>query len=281
MKRKFNFILSFIFLMSIFILFNSHQVQASSISDYEVVTETKAIKSTVEEKIMKYDKETNTTTEVDMDEIKQLLASKTSKEKGANAYTTSSYNPNKNFNILSPYSTFAMSTYLHVSDTSKFPYSTISKITCDGGHASGTIIGKNLAITAAHCVMDGNANVYSNWSIMPGYNNGAIFGSTGWSQIYYSSAWASDHSPQNDWCICVLGDNIGSNSGWCGLRSYSSDSGLNNQNANAYGYPATASFSGTEQWYTGGKISNVTSGSYDIGTTFYGRNKWWTCFLVR
>lgn len=168
MKKK--FILCFIFLICFFAFLNCYKTQAASISDFETITkeEVELVNSTEEEKILKYDAKTNTTTEVDMDEIKQILNSKSTRS--YNDSTTSSYIPNEKLidrsSMLSP-----RSTYMRIDNTSVFPYSTIGKITCSGGSGSGTIIGKNIAITVAHVVMDDNCNFYTDWKIMPAYNN--------------------------------------------------------------------------------------------------------------
>jgi len=172
MKKK--FILCFIVLTCCFTFLNCYETQATSISDFEAVTkEAISVDSIYEEKILKYDVKTNTTTEVDMDEIKQILNSK-----GTSSYndsSTSSYIPNRKLidcsNILNPYSVMRTSYYTLINNTSVYPYSTIGKITCSGGSGSGTIIGSNVAITVAHIVMDGDCNFYSDWQIMPGYNN--------------------------------------------------------------------------------------------------------------
>jgi len=95
--------------------------------------------------------------------------------------------------------------------------------------------------------------------------------STGWSTIYYSSNWINDHSPANDWCIAVLNDNIGNDTGWCGIQNYSSDSSLNGKMGYAYGYPGGYSLNyGENQWMTNGIISSVNSSKFDIGTLFVG-----------
>ena len=120
--------------------------------------------------------------------------------------------------------------------------------------------------------MDGNCNVYDELSIKPGYNDGLTNGwIAGWSNIYYTSNWATDHSPQNDWAIIVLDRDIGNNTGWCGIQYYDSNSDLIRKTGYAYGYPGGQSLGYFEyQWMTSGFISSVNSTEFDIGTLFGG-----------
>lgn len=248
-----KFVLRFIFLLCLFTCLNCYETQAASISDFETITKQEINANDIlkEEKILKYDARTNTTTEVDMNEIIQILDSKNL----SSANSTTPYIPTKKMmehsKILTP-NNLKSYYYMLINDTTTYPYTTISKITNSGGSGSGTIIGKNVAITVAHVIMDGDGNFYSNCTIMPGYSNGLMSNlSTGWVTAYYSSNWAAgDHSTDSDWCILVLNSDIGLSTGWCGLQYYGDSTYLNNESACAYGYPGEQSFNGEYQYVT-------------------------------
>ena len=109
-------------------------------------------------------------------------------------------------------------------------------------------------------------SIYSNWIAYPGYNNGAYNGiSSGWSKIYYSSNWTSRHQDKDDWCLCVLNSNIGSQVGWYGVASYASNSDLNNLSVKALGYPLIPG-STLYQYYTNGNLSNISSQKFDTSS---------------
>lgn len=275
MKKR--IILSLTFLLCLFMFCNYYTVQASSISDYETITE--EMKAIIEEdvdvneqKIMKYDVKTKTTTEVNMDELRQRLENNSSRS--YNKTSTSSYIPNSisRNNILNPYST-RTSYYTQITNTSVYPHTTISKITSSGGSGSGTIIGRNVAITVAHVVIDGDCNVYDDLTIMPGYSGGLLGDDfvAGWSTIYYTPDWASDKGAHNDWAIIVLDRNIGDTTGWCGIQYHDTSSELLGKTGYALGYPGGESLGYTEyQWMTSGNISFLNTGSFGLDTLFVG-----------
>ncbi len=66
---------------------------------------------------------------------------------------------------------------------------------------SGALVGKNLLLTAAHCVFDkyNNNATYTEWKALPGYNNGMLNNlASGWATVYYSNAWLSGHDHEYD-----------------------------------------------------------------------------------
>lgn len=175
-----------------------------------------------QEKIMKYDVLTNETTEVNMEELEQVISSKYSITNNTE-YILNSYNPytkNSSFNTtISPLST-SMSI---ITDTSILPYIATCKITySEGNLGTASIVGPSLALTAAHCVFDqdNNNEVFKNWTIYPGYNekitgDKKYYGTPcGWSQVYYSSNWMSEHNYKDDWAICVLQSDVGNQVGY-------------------------------------------------------------------
>lgn len=182
-----------------------------------------------QEKIMKYDAITNETTEVDMEELRAVISSKYN-VRNSNEYVLDAYSPYMESSsantMIQPLAT-GMDIVI---DTSIRPYITTCKITYSGGDlGTASIVGPNVGLTAAHCVFDKDNNnaVYKNWTIYPGYNE-KISGDTkyygtpcGWSQVYYSSNWMSEHNYKDDWAICVLQSDVGNQVGYYRTKSIS------------------------------------------------------------
>ena len=239
----------------------------------------------VEEKIMKYDRLTNEITEVNMEELKGVLKTKS---KGSEIYKTESYNPQTShkYNIfyrLENINPFSATSAERIYDTSKFP----NNVTCriyvndssgEKGIGTAAIVGRDIAITSAHCVFDeddGNAQ-FQNWTLYPGYNGGECQGSTAtWTTAYYSSVWMDNHSYDYDWAVCVLDKDVGDEVGWNGVMSYGSSTALNGTDVTVLGYPADYKYgfdsNGIYQYKTGANIISVNDRRFEYtGLTFEG-----------
>lgn len=145
----------------LFIIFGEANVSASSYENAEYFTNTD-LNEIEEVKIMKYDAKTDETTEVDMDEIKQILAnSKEESETSNNIHTANDLKyTSKLFQQVMP-----MSTGSAIKDA-------VCKVKSSGGEASAILVGKKVALTAAHCVWDTKTkNQFNNFTLYPGYDN--------------------------------------------------------------------------------------------------------------
>lgn len=236
---------------------------------------------TSNEKIMKYDVMTGETTEVDIEELKQVVYSQRNIDESS-LTSIAPYDPillkgqNK---ITNNVVTRDANSAQRITDTYSFP----NRVTCrivandsSGNTIFGTaaIVGPSTGLTAAHCVFDVNDNnaVYSNWTIYPGYNNGTYYGTAcGWSQVYYSSEWMNSHSDQYDWAICVLQSDVGNQLGWFGTQSYGTNSELNNTEVSVLGYPCDTNYGfiwdARYQYETGERITSV-------GTRYFRYSAW-------
>lgn len=250
---------------------NGYEVQASSVltkleNDEPILTTSgddifELLEDVKDEKIMKYDAITNQTTEVDMDEIEQLLKQKARSNELPDH--TESFDPlestiKSNMLLSTNSATSIPSAFKKVMSVLPKASRCVCKATFLNSNSqessgSAVIVGNRLALTAAHCIMDKNNNFYKNWVVYPAYNNGEYREpSCGWTQIYYSSAYTDTHSAEYDWCICVLGDPIGTYNGWVACQSYGVTSEMNGLSLNGHGYPY---FEGAQyQYYTSGKI---------------------------
>ena len=186
----------------------------------------------VEDKIMKYDAETGETTEVNMDELTQR-ASKFITLNSDNSLSIESIEPlftNNSIYETPKYSTRSVSR-TRITNTSVQPYSAVCRIFyLKSGQTyagSGVLVSSDVVLTAAHCVFDeeNNNEKFANWEAQPGYNGSVLNGlSSGWSTVYYSTAWMSTHSYEYDWAVCVLNEDLGDNLGAFGLTYVLEDS---------------------------------------------------------
>ncbi len=190
---------------------------------------------------MEYDARTGITKEVDMEELRQISTILKSKN-GNNSLSVESIEPSKEYMSKSVskapnYSLFS-SNRVEIGDTSELPYSAVCKIyfsnpssSTGRGMGSGTLVAKNAVLTSAHCVFDKNNNnaKFENWVACPAYN-GAPYRNleSGWSKVYYSSAWKSNHSHEYDWAVCVLEKSLGDVVGAVGATSYETTSEMRN-----------------------------------------------------
>lgn len=208
-----------------FAMLFKNTVKATSIEqiDYDIdkILET-------EEKIMKYDARTNEITEVNMEELEQVLKMK----KNINSeipYSTMPYIPNEIYSDNAKINLFSTDRE-RVNNTSIYPYKQTCRIEyyeeqiyeANAHRATASIVGPKVALTAAHCVFNENQNnaVYRNWTLYPGYNDGTYYGTAcGWDQVYYSDNWMNNHTSEDDWAICVLQSDVGNQIGWlrCGF----------------------------------------------------------------
>jgi hypothetical protein len=136
----------------------------------------------------------------------------------------------------------------------KRPISTLGRLyfSMNGGNwvCSATVAGRNVLITAGHCVADGSGNWGSNWMFCPSFNAGGINPSRGcwaWSSATTSGQWFNSGDPDYDYaCIVtpptgtVVADDVGDVTGWLG-RAWN---GAYGQPIMDFGYPAGAPFPG-------------------------------------
>lgn len=147
-------------------------------------------------------------------------------------------------------------------DTS-FPWCTTGRVETPAGIGSGTMIGRNLLLTASHCIDWGTNSV--GWvKFTPSYYNGsAPFGiSWGTRVVYWNRAIGglSDFETAFDYVVVVLDRNMGNLTGYAGYRTYSPS--WNNGNFwQTIGYPGD--LTGTERpaFFGGGAIWNTSSHS--------------------
>lgn len=255
MKKNFMKKCSFIFLVSIALLvfFSNSNVKA---------TEEKALNNFFDSKeiILEYDAKTNTTKEVNMEELVKKLKAK----KFLNQANT--YHPEISISNFS-----SAESVDKVTKPTVAPYKMTCKVKFEKNNkpyvASAAIVAPNLALTAAHCVFDkeNNFEPYKNWTAYPAYNNGKPYNNlgAGWDKVYYSKAWKESSGDYNyDWALCVLQDDLGNSVGYHKVATYSSNDAMKNVYVKLLGYPEKEVFDGKNQYVSSGKITSVSNYSF-------------------
>lgn len=229
--------------------------------------------------IIKYSLITNEITVIDMEEIENTL-----KEKGiysTDTFTTASENMlsksrNKFLNATNEFMNTKSSSATRILDTSTYPSRIVFRVTGfdyqDNFHiGSGTMVGEQLALTNAHCVVSqnllGNYVGFTNVLVSPGFNSTAVYGSGSAIDILIPTDYltaTNANKPQYDWALIIVDDsNLTSFSEWAVCSVYSSSSDLVGTNVRGFGYPAQVSYGfnqyGLYPYVTYGHISSVAT----------------------
>lgn len=153
-----------------FSIFTQNNVNATTTTTangqiYELNENSDTIK---DDKILEYDARTKETREVDMQELRELnsLLRK-------NTDCTMGYTPKKN--NLTPSIIEPRAIFNRVYNVTADPNYITCRVSLNGNEANGSasLVGKNLALTAAHCIFDSNNNFY-NWECYPAYARWSI-----------------------------------------------------------------------------------------------------------
>ena len=258
----------------LFLLLNFNYNVEASTNEQEKITSVEEFLDT-DEKIIKYDSRTNETTEVDTEELKKELLNINSVDN--NTYSSlPAYIPYKktSLNISLNSTTGPVERVL---DTTQDSYRATCRIDADSStgsddrmYGSASLVGPNLALTAAHCVFDVNNNntPYPNWNLYAAYNGGIYQNATvtGWKVVYAYEGWKQTHDSNYDIALCVLYENVGDEVGYYGVRLYNSNSGLNGIYTDLLGYPSDTNYGflsyGPYQYRAPGQITSVSDMSF-------------------
>lgn len=165
-----------------------------------------------------------------------------------------------------PEAVFGADTRYVFKDTS-YPWSTTGRVETERGFCSGTMIGRRLMLTAAHCI-NWTANGGVGWmKFTPSYYNGdAPFGVAWATNVIYwaprvdGSNGLTDQETAFDYTVVVLNQNMGDLTGYAGYRTYHSSWTGGNYWQNI-GYPGGMTGTQRPTFSGGGAISSVQSKS--------------------
>lgn len=97
-----------------------------------------------------------------------------------------------------------------------YPWSTIGKLSSG---CTGTLVGKNLMLTAAHCVYDEKEEILSNFTYFyPNLINN-VYATRSWMEYIWSGTKNPRKSRGDDWAIVRLSEPLGDTYGWMGVDS--------------------------------------------------------------
>ncbi len=268
MKRNLSTELFAIILISIictlFMLSNNVYGYSSSMLRQDKVINIDDSTSRNEGKLMRYDVKTGETTEVNTEELKQLASLLSDND----IDTLPAYNSN---NILQANQAVSDDEPFEVvTDTSLCPYKGVCRLTfnmaSNGEEAmgSGSLVGKNILLTTAHCVFDDTTmKQNTNFTVYPGCNGNVYYGgSCGYKTVYYYEDWITGKNDLLDIAVCVLQQDLGTLTNcYLGVWRAGTDSDLMNLDVALLGYPFLGYTvkDSTKQIISRGKITEVDS----------------------
>jgi glutamyl endopeptidase len=153
-----------------------------------------------------------------------------------------------------------------VADTTTYPQRAQVLIALPGGRCSGALIGKDLVLTAGHCVHSGGkeGNWYASATVYPGRSGATIpFGSCSARRLYSVKGWTEKKNSSYDFGAIKLNCTIGDRVGWLGI--YTTNRPQTGVAATVSSYPGDKPL---EQWAHTGSIKRSTTltNSYDTDT---------------
>lgn len=137
--------------------------------------------------------------------------------------------------------------------STEYPWCAIGALRVPKGQCTASLIGKDLILTNAHCVVDKASGTITSWDItfLPNYTNGK--------SAYSSEVVRAKWSEKDDWAILRLAKPLGETLGWLGTRVLSDP---RNTSLFAVGYSSDFDSGLSASWEQG---CTITSGLTSYG----------------
>lgn len=144
--------------------------------------------------------------------------------------------------------------------STQYPWSAIGRLEVPGGICTASMVGPDLILTNAHCVVDEAKNDLKAGTIIfrPNYTDGTSAYSSEVSYAWWGSSTPSTNK-RGDWAILRLKESLGDKVGWLGSKFTPN---LNSTAFYAVGYSGDFENSNSASWETG---CSFTGGVYSYG----------------
>lgn len=111
----------------------------------------------------------------------------------------------------------------YLPDLTQLPFRAIGLLEAAESACTGTLVGPNLVLTAAHCLTDGEGNEIEQVSFFAGFGPAGSAGSAGITQVVYSPNYSNavanpGEGNGNDWGVVVLDRNLGDKVGYLNVH---------------------------------------------------------------
>lgn len=167
-------------------------------------------------------------------------------------------------------------TRYRIERTEEWPNCLFGQIITSTKKGSGTLVGPNIVLTAAHVLYDKVANKETNLNSIhfyPAKNRWSTpYGEVKVTTVYYPEAYKTDQHGYHDWALLILEKNIGhviqenvKEQGWFNLKACSNDE-LKGRPIHVVGYPGEKQ---DELWAVTGSFRDIGEHiiSYELDTT--------------
>ena len=131
---------------------------------------------------------------------------------------------------------------------------------------SGTVVsssGRNLVLTAGHCVHDGPGQFHTNWSFVPAYDNGGRpYGTFAATALFTTEDWAASGEFGRDVGVARVSTAFPAAVGSRGVATNTGSAAAQvGRRRDAFGYPAAGKFSGGVLRFCDSFVSRVDTSS--------------------